>query len=77
MWYELWSLTSRNMMHDFESQDEALAAVRDYLAEGRLAPDQLGLVVYDDDGSPSRSITGSELAAIASGADLKRRRRTA
>ena len=66
MWYELWSLSSRNLMHDFESLAEAVIAVRDYLADGALTSDQLGLVEYDGGGSPTRSITGPELAALAS-----------
>ncbi len=74
MWYELWSLTSRNLMHDFEAEAEAVAAVRDYLADGALTPDELGLVEYDDDGKPTRSITGQELAAFVSGPYLERQR---
>ncbi len=72
MWYELWSLTSRNLMHDFESEAEATAAVRDYLDDGTLTLDELALVVYDDEGAPSRSITGPELLSLAYGAGAER-----
>lgn len=73
MWYELWNLTSGNLMHDFERAAEAMATVRDYLAEGAVSPEALGLVVYDNTGRPTRSITGRELAAFVSGADIQRR----
>ncbi len=77
MWYELWSLTSRNLMHDFESEAEATAAVRDYLDDGALTHDELALVVYDDAGTPTRSVTGPELTTLAYGASAERSRRTA
>ena len=77
MWYELWSLTSRNLMHDFENEAEATAAVRDYLGDGTLTHDELALVVYDDAGAPTQSITGQELTTLAYGAGTERSRRTA
>ena len=32
MMYELWHLTSRNLLEDFETEAEALDAVREYIA---------------------------------------------
>ena len=77
MWYELWSLASRNLMHDYEAEAEAVAAVRDYLGDGSLTHDELALVVYDDQGAPTKSITGPELTSLAYGAGAERSRRTA
>jgi hypothetical protein len=66
MWYELWGVESGNLIDDFGTEAEALAAARAY-----LMPDDTGaimdvaLVVYDDDGRPVRSARGPELAALA------------
>lgn len=74
MWYELWSVESGNLMHDFDMEAEALEASRAY-----LNPDDSGvvadvvLVVYGDDGKPIRSLHGADLAARA-GAAAERRR---
>ena len=73
MWNELWSMTSRNLMHDFESEEEAAVAVREYLADGAVSSGELGIVVYDDNGSPARSITDHKLTAFASSAGVHRR----
>jgi len=77
MWYELWSLSSRNLMHDFETESEALAAVRDYLADGGINHDEIALVVYDAQDSPDQSVTGSALTALAFGVGAEPSRRTA
>ncbi len=64
MWYELWSDDSRNLLHEFDAEEEALDAARAY-----LTPDRSGravdvtLVVYDDD-RPVRSVHGAALAEL-------------
>jgi hypothetical protein len=64
VWYELWSDESRNLLHEFDSEMEALDAAREY-----LTPDQSGrvvgvtLVVYDDN-RPVRSVHGAALAEL-------------
>jgi hypothetical protein len=66
MWYELWAVESGNLLDDFATEADALAAVRAY-----LAPDVSGssvdlvLVIYGDDEQPARSIHGPDLAALA------------
>jgi hypothetical protein len=79
MSYELWSLTSRNLMHSFETKDEAVETVRLYLEDGALKSSELAIVTYDDDDVdvPSGSLTGSELVAFADGHRSDHGRRTA
>jgi hypothetical protein len=61
---ELWSLTSRNLMHSFESRDEAVLTVRLYLEAGGLTAKDLASVVYDANGIPSGSVTGPDLVSL-------------
>lgn len=65
MRYELWHVDSANLMDDFESQAEALEAVRAYLtpdAEGVTV--DVALMVYGDAGQEPRSIHGAELESL-------------
>jgi hypothetical protein len=64
MSYELWSLTSRNLMHDFDTEAEAVETARLYLEDGSIAPSELAIVTYDDDDVPSSSVSGAELIAL-------------
>lgn len=73
MSYELWSLTSRNLMHSFDSEVEAVETARTYLAAGDLSPTSLAIVSYDDDDAPLASVSGAELAALVRGYELGRR----
>jgi hypothetical protein len=78
MMYQLWDLDSRNMIDEFETDSEAVAAARDY-----LTPDDQGvaiavaLVVYDEADQPIRSILGDELAAMVRRPDTGPTRRSA
>jgi hypothetical protein len=38
---------------DFDSQDEAVEALRDYVADHPSVTDQVGLMEFDDDGRPA------------------------
>ena len=64
MSYELWSLTSRNLMHSFETQAEAVETARVYLDAGDIRSSELAIVVYDDDDIPSNSVSGADLDAL-------------
>lgn len=67
MSYELWSLTTRNLMHSFETEDEAVETARLYVEAGDLQPSELAIVVYGDDGVPAGSVSGEELAVLVRG----------
>jgi len=77
MSYELWSLTSRNLMHSFDTQVEAVETVRTYLDDNALQASDLAIVTYGDDDIPTGSISGSELAALVDGHRAEHGRRTA
>ena len=77
MSYELWSLTSRNLMYSFETQAEAVETARVYLDAGDLRPSELAIVIYDDDDIPSGSISGTDLDALVRGHGGNAERRTA
>ena len=67
MTYELWHTGSGNFLEDFESEEEALAAIRDYLrANGPDMVDDLALGAV-----PSTGLTGSaETPPFLRGAEL-------
>jgi hypothetical protein len=70
MHWELWSLNAGNLIRDYDTEAEALATVRDLLADGWSA-DDLGLGLEFDDGEEIDDdklppvLTGSVLAARA------------
>jgi len=63
MTYELWDLTSRNLIDWFEERAEALAAVRAYLDAGEA--EFVMLLVNSADGQSDGSYTGRELVEWA------------
>jgi hypothetical protein len=63
MAFELWDLRSRNLIVDFETAAEAVAAVRAYI--DAHDDDDLVLIELEDSDRPERSLTGSELRAWA------------
>lgn len=63
MTYELWDLTSRNMIDWFESPDEALEAVRAYLDADEA--DLVTLFVRDASGAITMSSSGAALTEWA------------
>lgn len=63
MAYELWDLRSRNLIVDFDTADEAVAAVRAYI--DACDDDDLMLVELEDEIRPERSLTGADLRAWA------------
>jgi hypothetical protein len=70
MYWELWDVGSKNLVEDFETEDEALRAVREILAAN--SPDLLDalvLVAMYDDGEP-REV---ELPPALKGAELQAR----
>jgi hypothetical protein len=62
MTYELWDLTSRNLIDWFSDRQDALEAIRAYV--GADEADQVELLIHAD-GEPTRSITGAALEAWA------------
>jgi len=69
MHYELWELLSRNLLADFDTEPEALTAVRDLLA---VNPPEMAdeLVLVWRDGAEGGTLAqGTALAARARGAD--------
>jgi len=69
--YELWDLTSKNLIDWFEDRDEALPVVRAYLdaTEGSLV-----VLLTRAEGQPDRSYTGDELARWVESAMSEARR---
>ena len=63
MTYELWDLTSRNLIDWFDNRAEALTAVRAYLDAGEA--DLVMLLVSDTEGQPAGTYTGRELVEWA------------
>ena len=63
MTYELWDLTSRNMIDWFEAPGDALDAVRAYLEAGEAS--LVALIVRDASGAITTSATGFALAEWA------------
>jgi hypothetical protein len=61
--YELWDLSSRNLVDWIEDRAEALAAVRAHLDAGEA--DMVMLVVRDAAEQPIRTHTGPELVRWA------------
>ena len=80
MHYELWAVDAGNLIGDFATEDEALALVRDLLANGWSA-DTLGLCLDWDDGEEGDdallppALYGSALAALSAGShdEIERR----
>ena len=79
MIWEVWDAVSRNALADFDTQAEALAAVRD-LVGGGWKTDEI-LLIPDDPDLPVEAhppaVTGDELARLAGIADVSPTRRTA
>ncbi len=66
--YELWDTTSRNLVAEFGSRDEALSSVREALrTHGHGAVEILALGTEDGDGGGEVIARGAELAALARG----------
>lgn len=65
MHYELWDLLSRNMMADFETEVEALTAVRDLLALNTPEMTDELILVWRDADRGGTIAEGAELAARA------------
>lgn len=76
--YQIWDTATRNLIDEFKTDSEAVAAVQTY-----LSPDEHGrviavaLVVYDEAEVPVRSIHGDELAALVRGQGAEAPRRSA
>lgn len=67
--YELWDTTSRNLVAEFGSRDEALSSVREALrTHGHGAVEILALGTEDGDGGGEVIARGADLVALA-GAD--------
>jgi hypothetical protein len=78
MRYELWHVPSANLIDDFVTEDEALAATRAYMTpDDRGEAVDVALIVSDEAGRPTRSIEGVELAALIADRTAGRVRRTA
>lgn len=66
MSYELWDTETRNLVETFETEDEALAAVRDLVAvNADVYPAALALALEDDAGETTVIARGQQLAARA------------
>jgi hypothetical protein len=64
--YELWDFDTRNIVAVYDSQEAALAAVRDDLQEhGRELVETLVLLVTREDGAKVRIAAGDDLIARA------------
>ena len=66
MSYELWDTETRNLVETFETEDEALAAVRDLVAvNADVYPAALALALEDERGETTVIARGQRLAARA------------
>jgi hypothetical protein len=78
MAYQLWDLATRNLIDEFDVEQDALQAARAY-----LTPDDSGvmievaLVLLSEDETPVRSIHGDELARLVSDRSSSEARRLA
>ena len=72
MAYELWDLRSRNLIVDFTSADEAVAAVRVFVDANE--GDDVMLVELETAGRPERSFTGADLIGWMMSVDGDQRR---
>ena len=65
MFYELWHLEGRNLLEDFESLNEVLEAVRDYLDTDPIDYSRnLALARVDDEGHTTWLGTGTEILKV-------------
>jgi hypothetical protein len=75
MYFELWDQESGNSLGDYDSEAEALAIVRDMLAENEPDyADMLSLGCTQDDGTFAIVASGASLAARAQAASDTSRR---
>ena len=73
MWYELWSVSSGNLIADFDAEADAIEATRAYLTPSATGPAaDVSLVVYEDN-QPARALEGDDLASWAGLTDDTRR----
>ncbi len=78
MHYELWDTASRNLLYDFDTQEEAFGAVRQLTAlNGPGTTDNMAVMVVHDDGRSSTVAMGSELDEYVSRGGSESSRRTA
>lgn len=64
--YELWDTTSRNLVAEFDSREEALSSVREAInTHGREAVEILALGTEDGDGGGEVIARGADLADLA------------
>jgi hypothetical protein len=76
--YDLWALHPGNLIGEYRTEAEALAAVRDLLVAGWSTDDlSLGWGDSEDDEQGGEIASGIELAARAATADPARPRRSA
>jgi hypothetical protein len=64
--FELWDMESRNLLDDFDTEDEAVEAVRELIAlNGAGCADALALTRVDADGRMITLAMGAALAELA------------
>jgi hypothetical protein len=66
MWYELWGVTSGNLITDFDTEADAVEAARAYITQDESGPAvDVSLIVYDDQDRPIQSLEDDALAGWA------------
>lgn len=65
MTYAIMHAQNGELIADFDSHDEAVEALREYVAEYPSVIDQVGLVEFDDSGHPAGEFVPA--SALASG----------
>ncbi|HYU17877.1 MAG TPA: hypothetical protein VEQ11_04210 [Chloroflexota bacterium] len=76
MHFELWDTRSRNLVEDFESESDALAAAHELIGLNAPSyPGALALARHNDDGTTTWLAIGDALAKRA--VHAKRRRKSA
>jgi len=74
MGYELWDTASRNLLNDFDTEADALEAVRKLIAlNGQNCTDALALTQVDGAGHMTTLAMGESLAALARTAESQPR----
>ena len=73
---ELWSMSSGNLLDDFDTDDEALATIRELIAlDGPGTTDELALTYVDDNGQSRTAAVGPALEQLVLSQDVDSARR--
>ncbi len=74
--FELWSMSSGNLLDDFDTEEEALATIRELIVlNGPETTDELALTYVGDDGQSRTVALGPALEQLVLSRDVDSTRR--